>query len=369
MLAALMHTTHANAAPCTTLARDLGWQAPTVSGPDGALDFSEFIDVVAGSRITVLGEQHDSYAHHITQLEVLCRLEARDLDVSVGFEQFQLSFQSALDRFSRGELDHAELLNASEYFSRWGFDYRLYQPILDFARNTGIKLVALNAPTEWVSMMREQGLAALENDSRFAHVRPAESSYRERLENAFKAMGDAHGGGDLSRLVDVQLLWDETMAEYAARHATGFRDRRLVVLAGNGHAAFADAIAGRIQDRIVTGVVSVLQLNDGESAPQTSSPDYTLTNVSLDLPPPGRLGVRLKPGDGLNGIEIESVSPDSAAKSFGLIEGEVITAINGSATTSMDMLRLALWDKKPGDIVTVAIERGGMRRSVDVTLR
>jgi len=368
-LGAFVVTSAATAAPCTTLARDLNWQEPTVTGPKGALGFEEFVDAVAASRVTLLGEQHDSYGQHITQLEVLCRLEARDLAVSTGFEQFQVSFQKELDRFGRGEIDHSGLLETSEYFSRWGFDYRLYQPILDFARNTGIKLVALNAPNEWVRAIRERGLAGLEDDVRFDHVRPAEQSYRERLLNVFEAMGEAHTGSNTERMVDVQLLWDETMAEYAARHAIGFRDRRLVVLAGNGHAAFADAIPGRIRSRIVTGVVSVLQLDTDDPAPQGSAPDYTLINAPLELPPPGRLGVRLKRGDLTRGIEIESVSEGSAAKAAGLVAGEVIKAIDGALILSMDDLRVELWDKKPGDVVSLNIEQDGVKRSVDVTLR
>ena len=40
------------------------------------------------------------------------------------------------------------MLKQTEYFTRWRFDYRLYRPILRFARDQGLPLVALNVPRE-----------------------------------------------------------------------------------------------------------------------------------------------------------------------------------------------------------------------------
>ena len=40
-----------------------------------------------------------------------------------------------LDDYISGAVDEREFLKRSEYFKRWGFDYNLYKPILDFARS------------------------------------------------------------------------------------------------------------------------------------------------------------------------------------------------------------------------------------------
>jgi S1-C subfamily serine protease len=69
------------------------------------------------------------------------------------------------------------------------------------------------------------------------------------------------------------------------------------------------------------------------------------------------------------GAVIAGVVRGSPAASAGLAEGEVITAINGHATSSPSSITAAILAKKPGTKVTIRLtDRTGVARSTSVTL-
>ena len=98
--------------------------------------------------MVLIGETHDRFDHHLIQLEIIRGLHAIDLRIAIGMEAFQQRFQRHLDDYVAGKLSEPELLRETEYYRHWGFDFRLYQPILSFAREHGLPLVALNPPAE-----------------------------------------------------------------------------------------------------------------------------------------------------------------------------------------------------------------------------
>ena len=42
----------------------------------------------------------------------------------------------------------AQFLAATEYHKRWGFDWSLYRPLVEFCRKNGMPVAALNALAE-----------------------------------------------------------------------------------------------------------------------------------------------------------------------------------------------------------------------------
>ena len=127
--------------------------------PEDALSFERLLGKLEGARVVYVGETHDRYDHHLNQLAIIRGLHERGVDLAVGMEFFQEPFQVYLDRYVAGEIGEKALLKKSEYYKRWGYDYRLYRDILTYARASGIPLVALNAPSELVERVSEDGIA------------------------------------------------------------------------------------------------------------------------------------------------------------------------------------------------------------------
>lgn len=72
---------------------------------------------------------------------------------------------------------------------------------------------------------------------------------------------------------------------------------------------------------------------------------------------------------GMNGgAVVQRVKPASPAALAGLLEGDVVTDINGTATPSMGMLLLNLRLHQPGETVRLGVSRAGRRLDLPVTL-
>ena len=140
VIAVLATPAAAGSQACATLTADTPWHPPTVVSGSDELDFEALVEKLAEERVVMIGEVHDRYDHHLNQLELLCRLHERHPDLAIGLEYFQQPFQGPLDAYLDLRIDTPEMLAQTEYYDRWQFDYRLYGPILEFARRRGIPL-------------------------------------------------------------------------------------------------------------------------------------------------------------------------------------------------------------------------------------
>ena len=136
---------------------------------------------------------------------------------------FQQPFQLELDRYVRGEIELAELLERSEYYRRWRFDHRLYAPVLRVARDYQLELIALNIPDAVRRQVAANGfsdLAASERAYFPSQLTAVSDAFRARMDRLMREHPNAKPG-DIERFVNVQSAWDEGMAYRAARYLEG----------------------------------------------------------------------------------------------------------------------------------------------------
>src|SRR5215831_14890341 len=176
------------------------------------------IHQLADKRAVFIGEDHGRYDNHLDQLQII-----RELNTNapgrwvIGVEYTQRRFQPYLDAYIEKTISEPEFLRQTEYFERWGFDWRLYRPIFRYARDHHIPMVALNAERELTDEVDQIGLAGLSAADRGRlpqHIQDADGAYRERLRKIFDEHPDQ---GNFDRFVEAQLVWDETMAESVAK--------------------------------------------------------------------------------------------------------------------------------------------------------
>jgi uncharacterized iron-regulated protein len=329
--------------------------APEALDVSTTLTLDQLAARVASDRVVFIGETHDRYDHHLNQLELIKRLHQMHQQLVIGVEYFQQPFQQAVDDYIAGKIDETAFLRATEYFQRWGYDYRLYAPIFRYAREQHIAVRALNVPTALTSAVVRVGVSGLTEQQRAylpKQIVPADEAYRDRLQKAFEAHGPAKPG-DFDHFVEAQLVWDEGMAEAASTYLNAHPEVSMVVLAGSGHLQFGSGIPQRVERRTHATFAIVINNEDGIAAPHMA--DYLLFTQKETLPPAGVLGVRLTQQDGH--CLIHSVERDSAAAKAGLKKGEIIADIDDQTIAKVADTRLMLWNKKPGDRVRVGVRR------------
>lgn len=336
------------------------------------LDFSQLVERVAERQVVYVGEAHDRYQHHLNQLSIIRSLHARHSDLAIGLEFFFQPFQSVLDRYVAGEIDEVDLLRESEYFDRWHFDYRLYRPILRYAREQKIPLVALNLEREITDQVGKSGMESLSEEQRRRlpqEIQRDHPDYRQRMQEIF----DLHPhtqSGDFERFLDVQLLWDEGMAERAAQWLRDNPGGHMVILSGVGHVVGRLGIPDRLARRVPVTDAVVLNA-DAVDELDSDMGNYLILAETASLPPTGKLGVFLDTDE--SPPQVSGFGEASGAETAGVRKGDRLIAIDGRPVSTYADLRIALLDKESGESVRLEVERetmimGIQRRSFDVTL-
>lgn len=240
------------------------------------LSFGEFTDRLLEADVICVGETHDSEVDHQLQRLILKALYARDERLGVGLEMFQRPYQKALDRYLAGATDEAILLEDSEYHSRWGYDWGLYQPIVSFCKHNRIPVAALNVADELRKRLSRVGYDKLTAEEK-KQLGPIDFQVKEHRAYWFDRLGEMHGHGEMTRegkekFYQVMTVWDEYMADSAARFQKERKLRRLVVLAGGGHIERGFGIPRRLAKRTGGTVVTVRIVHGGDVAKVSADP-------------------------------------------------------------------------------------------------
>ncbi|MEO6776040.1 MAG: ChaN family lipoprotein [Kofleriaceae bacterium] len=273
------------------------------------LEPSAFWAKLASERVVCVGEEHKNPHHHWVELEVMRHLVEQWPHAALGMEMFQRPFQGVLDDFAAKRIDEMALRSRTGWEDRWGYDFGFYRPTIAVAVDHHAALLALDAAKELTKQVVHHGLASLTPQER-AQL-PAEIDLTDKKHRAWfdALMADMGGGGDPHNphgapaagagsgsgmspempsedaIYTVQVIWDETMADTAAKWLHANPEGRIVILAGSGHCHDL-GIVNRLKRRGIADAVSLRTvIDDGQGgvADELAKP-MTDFLVVLDLP-------------------------------------------------------------------------------------
>ncbi len=322
------------------------------------VDIKQIIDNLNGKKIIYVGEQHTSYAHHIVQLNIIKGLYKKHKKLAVGMEMFQRKFQPVLDRYINGEISEKEFLKQTEYFKRWGFDYNLYKPILDFAKHNKIPVIALNIETEILKKVSKNGLESLTDEEK--RKIPSQMDFSNtKYRNILRKIFDIHKTNkDFEHFFQSQILWDETMAETIDMFLRKNPEYIMVVVAGNGHLKYGFGIPDRCYRR--NGFSYTIILNDEKLDKNIA--DYIMYPQEIKGKSALKLGVFIQ--ETKEGLKVIDVTKNSIAEKAGIKKGDIIIGINSSKIKNLADLKLELFFLKKGDEIHIKIVREGKIRTL-----
>jgi uncharacterized iron-regulated protein len=116
---------------------------------------------VATADYLLLGEEHPNPCDHQAQAAVLRRLAAVGVFPAIGLEMVPADSQPVLDAFNAGTLPLADLPAKLDWKATWGFDFDLYAPTFQAAKDLQLPVYAVNAPKGLARKVGRLGLDSL----------------------------------------------------------------------------------------------------------------------------------------------------------------------------------------------------------------
>ncbi len=172
------------------------------------------------SDVVFFGEEHDDSIAHALQLKILEGLHKLQKEkLSLSMEMFQSDVQLVLDEYTAGLITEKNL----QADARPWKNYADYRPLVEYARENRLYVLAANAPSRYTNRVSRGGLGSLDilPDEAKALLAPLPvdtltGRYHEKFGVLMRGQGHASGIPPL-KLYQSQNLWDATMAWRIAR--------------------------------------------------------------------------------------------------------------------------------------------------------
>lgn len=196
------------------------------------LSFANLLKSIQQSQVIFITEEHTNMEDHRFQLYIIRMLSNSNIRFVIAMEMFQTPFQKVLDDYIACRIEEEEMLEKTQYRKRWGYDPKLYRDIWLFAKERGIRIYAINIPSELVSRIREEGLSKVRDENLPYPVVEQTQEEKERLKEFLKD----HPKANEKTFLEIQNAWDNGMALSIARILEENPGVKVVVFVGRGHA-------------------------------------------------------------------------------------------------------------------------------------
>lgn len=165
--------------------------------------------------VILFGELHNNPISHWLQLELTQDLHAQLGDQLVmGAEMFEADGQLIMDEYFAGFITEKKFEEEMRLWNNYKTDYK---PLLEFAKDSGLKFIATNIPRRYANTVFNQGLEKLNelSEEAKAYMMPLPLDYDTTL-NCYSSLvgGGPMGGHGSPNLRDAQAVKDATMVHF-----------------------------------------------------------------------------------------------------------------------------------------------------------
>jgi uncharacterized iron-regulated protein len=190
------------------------------TGEGKKADYGDIVNAASKADVIFFGELHDNPISHWLELEVTKSIfNEKGKNLILAAEMFETDNQLLIDEYFAGFFKESSFESEVRKWNNYATDYK---PLLNFARDSGLKFVASNIPRHYASMVATGGFEALDKvtgeGKKFIAPLPVEYDpelpcYKDMLSMGGGAMGHAS-----ENLPKAQAIKDATMANSIAKY-------------------------------------------------------------------------------------------------------------------------------------------------------
>jgi len=291
------------------------------SGDGTGSSIDDIVAAMAAVEVVFVGETHDDPTGHFLETELLRRAyhaveydstaDGESRSVALSLEFFQRDAQPILDEYLAGLITEKAFLAASRPWPRYKTDYR---PLVEFAKEQDLAVVAGNAPRRYTNRvtrlgresLNDLGPAALATLAPLPYGQPSKA-YRDQwiqvimavmeeeglkcgkpIIDSTQADSGAAGGqhqsahGNMGNQLHSQVLWDATMAYWINDQLVRRPDDLVLHMVGSFHVARGTGIPEQLEryrpgtQSMVVMLRAVEDINTFEAAPSGAWGDFVI---------------------------------------------------------------------------------------------
>jgi uncharacterized iron-regulated protein len=185
--------------------------------------------------VLFFGEEHNDSAGHYLENRILRALHAKYGDlVALSMEMFETDNQLVLDEYLQGTIDEKRLNSDARLWK----NYSDYRPMIEYAKQNKIPVIAANPPRRYVNLVTRRGMKTLDSlsdDAKF-YLPPLpydtlSGRYRDKFMETMKGAPESAS----KNIYYSQSLWDAGMSYNIYRFWKKNKDKKVFHCVGKFH--------------------------------------------------------------------------------------------------------------------------------------
>lgn len=262
-------------------------------------------DDLATYDVVFFGELHAHSGNHLSQMRLFQALYDRNPVITLSLEQFERDVQPIVDQYMAGEIGEKVLEEDGRGWPNYKSSYR---PLMEFAKEHGLPVIASEAPKDAVVCVGRKGPEIIDEipmpDRSWlaAELHVEEGPYMDKYK-AFIAQSSTHGGSSekagksddeqeavamdpkMAEIMEAmtmksfsaQVLRDDTMAESIAMHLGANPGRKVMHMNGAFHSASHLGTVERLKMRMPELKIAVI---NPVAVQNTAAPGWTAEDAA-----------------------------------------------------------------------------------------
>ncbi len=347
------------------------------TGSGKPVSLADIIDQNPDTDVFIIGEAHDNFQCHTFQRDFIDALFKKYPKIIVGFEFFRREDNEILEQFRIGQISEADFIKNTGWYQRGSQNYGFTRLVMDTLVKYRVKTIGLNVPRSILRTVSRKGFSQLSPDEKklFPTLNIPNPEHEYFIKSIFGTFA-AQVPAWFDNIYTAQKCWDVVMAEslrqtLAQKEYKGFKG---VIIAGSNHVAFQLGIPFRYRKadpkiKITTIIPILIPEEKKADVSRDEEPNPMMKMMAASLKPAAIFsrGIAdyvfaayqpLQPHFPAVGFSVEekegkliitAVSKNSLAEQNGFRIGDQVTAIDGTAITNLEQLRLLIaqknWDE------------------------
>lgn len=176
------------------------------------VSIDKIVTDMAAADVLFFGEEHNDSAGHYLENKIFRTLHTQYGNrIVLSMEMFETDNQLVLNEYLQGKIDESRF---SSNLRLWS-NYRDYRPMIEYAKQNQLPVIAANPPRRYVNMVTRRGMKTLDSLSkeakRFLPPLPYDTlggRYREKFLALMKGAPESAS----KNIYYSQSLWDAGMA-------------------------------------------------------------------------------------------------------------------------------------------------------------
>ena len=243
------------------------------------ISVDKIIDDCKKADVLFFGEEHnDSAGHYMENIIFQALHKQYGNDLALSLEMFESDNQIALNDYLSGFIPEDRF---SKDVRLWS-NYKDYRPMIEYAKQNKLNVIAANPPRRYVSMVSRRGTKSLDSLSKeskkFLPPLPYDTLVGRYREKFMETMKESPGGGN-PNIYYSQSLWDAGMSYSIYKYWRKNKDKKIFHCVGRFHCDEKLGTLAQLQKR--KQGLKILNISSFSDEP-FSNPDWEKFNTLGD---------------------------------------------------------------------------------------